>query len=248
MNKFSEKIIEKIKIEGISPRPKWEFLLKDSVLWFGFALSVLMGGISVSLIMFLVMTGDLDIYKDLYGSVFSALAFVVPFFWLLVLIIFIIGAYLNYRFTDSGYRFKYIYVLLLSLVMSFFVGAFIFHSGMAKWLHFELTEKMPFYDNMHPGVESIWMKPEKGFLTGVIISKKSEYEIEVLTPDVKIWVVNIENAKVPKKMPLDLKIMIKILGKKLSDNSFEAYEIRPLERPFKNNPLNFERKMMMKPY
>ncbi|MDX9970569.1 MAG: hypothetical protein RBS56_01530 [Candidatus Gracilibacteria bacterium] len=233
MNNLSEKIIEKIEKDGIFPKPKWEFLLKDTVLWVSFVLSVLMGAVSISVILFFVKTGDLDIYESVYGSVFSAVAGVIPFFWVLLLLGFSIIAFLNFKFTDRGYKMKYVYVFLTSIFLSLTIGALFFQSGMAKWFHGQLTDRLPFYDIFQPRHELKWMRPSEGLLVGVVVGFESEFVFEFKDLERKTWLVDIKKAKIPKRFRPEISSMIKVLGRKVSEEKFEAFDLRPFERPAK---------------
>lgn len=239
MNNLSDKIIEKIEKEGISPKPKWEFLLKDGFLWGGFVFSVLMGAVSISVILFFVKTGDLDIYKAVYGSFFSAVASVIPFFWVLLLLAFSVFSYLNFRKTERGYKINFLYVVLSSVVLSVVFGALLFQFGTAKWLHSQLTLKIPFYERFQPRHEMRWMKPSEGLLIGVVSEFESDFALKLIDLDRKIWLVNYEKAKLPKRFRPEISTMIKILGKKMGEGEFDAFEIRPLERPIKGLKKNF---------
>lgn len=233
MNNLSDKIIEKIEKEGISPKPKWEFLLKDGVVWAGFVLSVLMGAVSISVILFFVKTGDLDVYESVYGSVFSAVAGVVPFFWVLVLIAFSVIAILNFRNTERGYKRKYVYVVFASIALSVLIGSLLFQSGMAKWLHGQLAVNVPFYERFQPKHEMKWMRPSEGLLVGVIVDFEADFSFKLVDLERKTWLVDFERARLPKKFRPEISTMVKIMGKKVSEEKFEAFDLRPFERPVK---------------
>ena len=66
--KIKNSVIDKIKKDHIKPKPKWEFLLKDYTLYALFALLLIIGGLTVSVIILNITTNHWDIHKNLGGS------------------------------------------------------------------------------------------------------------------------------------------------------------------------------------
>ncbi|KKU53902.1 MAG: hypothetical protein UX76_C0008G0025 [Candidatus Wolfebacteria bacterium GW2011_GWC1_47_103] len=58
MKDFSKDILHTIEERDIAPLPRWIFLMRQTALLGGFVLSVLIGGVSVSVILFAL--GDID--------------------------------------------------------------------------------------------------------------------------------------------------------------------------------------------
>ncbi len=76
---LSQKTWNKIKREKIAPRPKWIFSLKYFSLWAFLASFVLIGGLSFSIIFFVIANSDWRGFFTQIGF-FKAFLLGVPFF------------------------------------------------------------------------------------------------------------------------------------------------------------------------
>ncbi|MBU1152058.1 hypothetical protein KJ632_04520, partial [Patescibacteria group bacterium] len=102
--KFAKNILKKIRDQHISPRPRWEFLLKDYTMWVAFGLCVIIGGIASSVTIFRLINSDWDVYERT-GHSFASFAFEsMPYFWILLFALFVVIAYLNFTHTKKGYK------------------------------------------------------------------------------------------------------------------------------------------------
>ena len=71
MNKISEKILDKIKQQHIIPKPRWQFLLKDYLIWAVFVIATIIGSLSVGIIIHLLVDFDWTAYKYLDKGFFE---------------------------------------------------------------------------------------------------------------------------------------------------------------------------------
>jgi len=87
MNKenLKNKILEEIKEKDISPKPRWQFLLKDYCIWVLGGISIFIGGIAFSLIVFVLMNSDWESYRYLSNGFFEHLVKMAPYLWIMVL-------------------------------------------------------------------------------------------------------------------------------------------------------------------
>ncbi len=123
---ISEKTFKKIEEENITPKARWRFLLKDYSIWLFFAIAVAVGAIAVSTIIFMLTTNDWDIYERLGRSFFEHIFFSMPYFWILIFLVFILVAYNDFKYTRLGYRYEMRLIILGSVAMSLFLGLVIF--------------------------------------------------------------------------------------------------------------------------
>ena len=97
--KITKKVLEKIKKEEIKPEAKWKFLLKDYFVWALFALSIIVGALAVSVIIFGIKISDWGMYDKLAGGPVKFLIMTLSYFWLLIFVAFISVAYYNLKHT-----------------------------------------------------------------------------------------------------------------------------------------------------
>ena len=116
MNDITKKIIDKIKQGQIKPRPKWEFLLKNYVIWALFAISIFIGSLATSVVIFMILNDGWGDFSNL--STGKAIILNIPYFWLAILALFLIVAYLNIKHTKKGYKYNPYLIMLLSVFVS----------------------------------------------------------------------------------------------------------------------------------
>lgn len=224
---LGKKVLDTIKKEKIKPKPRWEFLLKDYFVWSLFLVSVFIGSISVSVIIFIIEHENLFRFgpenpiKDIMTTI--------PYFWLLTLLLFIFLAYLNFKHTKTGYRFNILKVFLLSVVVSLLLGSLLYFLGISEKVEERTYDRLPLYRNMMDKRGAKMFSPEDGHLGGVIVRIEAN-RIELVSFGGKIWSVNLENINPEKKMFLELNSRIRFLGKIVGENEFEASDIMPWKK------------------
>jgi len=59
---LSGEVLEKIQQEKIKPKPKWEFTLKNIILGAVFSLSVIIGSLISSVLIYMLVNSDWDLH------------------------------------------------------------------------------------------------------------------------------------------------------------------------------------------
>jgi hypothetical protein len=228
MTKFSDDIIGKIKQEHIAPVPRWHFLLKSYVFWGLLACSIILGSLSFSVIWHLIEIGDFDLFGHLQGNVVISTVMMLPYFWFFSLLIFALVAYYNWKHTRLGYRFKRRWIFVASIGLSIFLGSFLYVLGMGTVVDRLMVRSLPFYDqSKHNARNELWLKPESGLIMGKIVTVDNATETIVIQ-DGQGHDWSIEKKAVPNSVSIEIKKgkIVKVIGKKNSDNTFVASEIR----------------------
>jgi hypothetical protein len=219
--KFEKEILEKIKEKA--PKPRWQFLLKDYVIWFLGALSLLIGGLSSSVLIYLLVNGDWAVYGRMDFNWQELVLLFLPYFWIIILGVFVLSAYYYVKHTKKGYQYPIATVVIFSIIASIFLGGCGFVFGLGEAIDNVFGEKAPaYYEFFNPRIR-IWREPEKGRLSGLVIRSEQEnfYLLDISRQE---WKVYLE-----KKPPFLLEIgcPVKLLGKKIKENEFYAFEILP---------------------
>jgi hypothetical protein len=225
MANISEKVLEKIKEEKIIPKPRWQFLLKNYVLWTIFGASIIVGSLSLAVILHTTFENDWDIYRYLDKSLLEYILISLPYFWIILLAILLAVAYYDYRHTKTGYRYRYYWIVLGSILVSFILGLGFLRLGMGKEIDEVFTRHVPYYSGTLKHKKEIWSHPEKGLLAGrikIIIDDK-DFNLEDFRG--KVWEVRESNI-VWREAPR-IEEEVKLIGEK-SDNCciFFVKEIR----------------------
>jgi len=228
MSKLSTNILEKIKDEHIAPIPRWKFLLKNYVKWVGFALFVLMGSISISVVIFMLTDHDWDIYQYLNKSFMEYLLLSLPYFWFLLLSAFIAFAWYDLEKTKTGYKYGFLKIGLVNILLSVVLGIIFFYAGLGIKMDKIFADNLPYYQNIHqysrPG---IWQNPERGLLVGQITDIAEDGSFHIKDPGDHGWLIDCLKCILKGNIVKENGMIVKIIGKQISDQIFEASEIRP---------------------
>ncbi|OGD67682.1 hypothetical protein A2442_03870 [Candidatus Campbellbacteria bacterium RIFOXYC2_FULL_35_25] len=226
MNKFSEKILKRIEEKHISPKPRWQFLTKDIFVWFLGAISILVGGIATSVIIFVLVNSDWESYRFLSGSLLDHIINVAPVLWVIFLAFFILGADYNFKNTKKGYRYSVSEVVGMSILVSVILGGIFYQIGLAHITDYELGNLID-YKRFTEKRQGLWNHPSEGLLVGAIVPSEKNDILTLKDADGKEW-----NITVGKLMPrhfiiLDNVSIVSFRGEQIDEKTFEACDVRP---------------------
>ncbi|OGF25410.1 hypothetical protein A2331_01180 [Candidatus Falkowbacteria bacterium RIFOXYB2_FULL_34_18] len=232
MNKksLSERIFNKIKEKKIIPRPRWEFLLKNYIVWLLGVISLIIGSLSVSVIIFMFKFSDFDIYESLHNNFFEFLISNLPYFWIIFLILFIVVADYNFKQTKKGYKYKLSTIILSSIIISIFLGSSLFAFGSGELIDNIMSRQAPFYSELINRNIKNWDNPEGGKLIGIVAAIQKN-DLNLLTHDQKEWVVFYNSNQVLPQKEIKVGEPIRIIGEKQEENIFKAKQILLMPPP-----------------
>ena len=226
--KSSQKLLEKIQSEKITQKPRKQFVLRNIFFWTLFAFSIAIGGLSFSVIIFAFNQTDFDLLSHIPNSKIELFLGLLPFFWIVSCLIFLLISIFGIRHTKTGYRYSPLLVFSSSIILSIVLGTILFFSGGAERMERIFSETVPVYKSLEEKKVSRWSRPENGFLSGRIIEKDEAIIIEDL--DEKKWEVDFKNAIIKGRISLEKNEKIKMIGEISGDNIFIATQIGPWER------------------
>ncbi len=231
MSLISEKITKDIQDQKIEPRPRWYFLFKNYGILTLFVLSIVCGAAAVSTILFMIVDYDRDIARYLDRSELKDIILSVPYFWIIILIIFLSAAYYNFKKSYTGYRYELYKVFLISFALSVILGVGLYYGGLDSQIDEFLSQRIPLYENFIYNKDDVWVSPEQGLLSGRVVEVGEVDKFVLEDFNGKVW--QVEEIKTDEsnfpKIRKDLEL--KLIGKKTGDNTFDAENIRP----WKNN-------------
>jgi len=222
-NNVSQKALKTIRTKKIKPKPKWEFLLKDYVVWAIFGLSVLIGSLSVSIIIFMVSNSGWDGIAKF--SSLKPMLLNIPYFWILILIVFLFLAYYNFKHTKGGYKHNPYLIIIISILISAVLGSVVYGMGGGKKMEEVFYQKLPLYQKIMNHGARILMSPQEGRLAGIIIT---EYNLNFSLKDFngKIWIIVLRGESAENQDLIKVGTRVKIIGEQVSKNKFEADYIK----------------------
>lgn len=229
---ISEKVVEKIKQEHLSPKPKWRFQLGRMLVFFLLALFFVIGSIAVGLVLELFDELELDsVISRPAGFRMAVGSF--PYFWLIVFIIFIALALLDFFHTKYGYRHRTRSMVLVFVGGMLALGVVVYTLGISENLHRFLGKNVRYYPLVISNPEAFWSQPDEGLLSGVIISDDKDCGcMKVVDWQRSVWNVDYSRAIIRPGAHIQDGEGVKIIGREKEPHKFQAQEIGPWKRNF----------------
>ena len=175
------------------------------------------------------ITGDLDwdIYHYLGISLSKAVLMSLPYLWIAFMIFFLLITYYNFIHTRTGYRYHFIMIFFVGLLISTILGLVFYHYGWTETMDNQLRSRIPGYHHLIYSREKQWMQPARGLISGTIVVIDRENNILLLKDySDKEWRVDISQSRIKGMFPITKNMEIKMLGQQLSEDNFKAVEIR----------------------
>lgn len=225
---FEEELLQKIKENKIAPKPKWHFLLKDYVIWTVGFITVALGALSVSLIIYISPLGEFEVYGRTKGPVIDKIFLFVPVFWLICLGVLTALIYYDIKHTKKGYRYSPTTIFLAIIALNASFGAAFYAAGFSEVVDGILGKHMPYYERMaNPGIR-FWSDPERGRLSGIVVSQSSDRQFIVVDIRNGEWKVFTDQDGCDAKM-IEIGRPARFIGEMRGEFEFEAEEILPFE-------------------
>lgn len=181
-----DKVVENIKTQHLLPRPRWHFLLKNSVLWACALVSTMLGGIALALMVFFYIDHDAVARVQLNDTLFEDLLEIIPLFWLGSLVALTVLSRYAVKYTTFGYRYSTARVVAFALIGSALIALMLHITEVGERMQDFLVERAP---QVIMGSQSAG--PEKGFLEGAVQRLLSSDECELVDTSGKMWVVDL---------------------------------------------------------
>jgi len=219
---ISQIALERIKYEGIKPISRNVFSIKRVLFWSLVAISFIVGAFVFSISLSTLFNNDWYLYNRFgLNFIFKTL----PYFWIISLAVFTILGEFYYRKTLLGHRKGIIVIVGIYLISTTLFGTIFYIIGLGSTIEEKLENNITSYRGVILNRYEIWSHPESGLLSGVI-TKVGENEIEIVDMDGYVWIVKMEALTVKGKMNILENDRVKIIGKIVNDNVFQAEDIR----------------------
>ncbi len=225
---FENKLLAKIKDKKISPKPRWQFLLKDSVVFLAGLMALLIGAAAISVMIYLFKYNDWEIYDQTKKSFLEFFILTLPYFWgiFLAFFVFILSYYL--RHTKKGYHYSELLIIGASIILSVILGTCFYAAGFGEKLDNILGSRAPFYDQIINRHVDFWSRPNEGRLSGLVIDKSIPGQFVLVDRGNQAWVVDIENSEPYSGAVIVVDKPIRLLGEIIGEHVFRADKLLPL--------------------
>lgn len=227
---FAEEVVKTIKEKKITPKSKWNFLLKEYFVWFMGFISMVVGALSFAVIFFIVRTNDWDYYDQISGSMLKFVLMTLPYLWLLLLLAFGVLVYYYIRHTKKGYKFQALNIILIIFSSSIIFGGVLYAAGIGKAIDNVMYTKAPkYYEEIGNRRYKMWKDLERGMIAGQIITVNSNELFSIMDLNEKAWQVIADNAILAPRIEIAVGEKVRMIGEPISDLEFIAKVIGPAE-------------------
>lgn len=224
--KPSEKLIQAIREQDIKPVPKWQFTLRNGLLLTAFLLAVLLGALAFSVILFSIQQTDFNVVSHLSHSRMELFLGLLPFFWIIVLVVFLAIAIYSIQYATKGYKFSAGKWVAYSAALSILLGTLFFIAGGAARIENAFEVNVSIYQSIEEKKTQLWSMPQDGYLAGNIIDVTAG-SMQLKDLQGNSWTVHYEGAFIPPVVLLERGEKVKLIGKITAKDEFTADEIRP---------------------
>ena len=209
----SHRVLDAIETKKLKPKPRWEFLLKRSVLWGAGAVSIVVGGLAVGAAIFALEHSGFKYRAATHASLFSFIMTTLPYLWIIMLAAFSGIAYYNIRHTEGGYRYPLVAIVSLSVLGSIALGTISYAAGFGEWLDEHAPVFAPFYHPVFEIQEELWGHPEEGRLVGTVTDFSEEDGVLTVEAfDGTMWRVLTDDLREPDLEALKNFETVRIVG------------------------------------
>lgn len=185
---IARSVLERIERECIAPRPRWHFLVQESVIISLGICSVLVGSLAVAGMLFEMRNTWWNFYTATHATFFDFVLDSLPYAWGIALLLFACTAYLSVRHTKRGYRYPVHIIVGSSVLVSGVAGVCIYVAGIGSFVDEKVGHFVPFHVSLVDHEKKMWHALEKGRMAGVVR--------EISTVEPVVWIENIEGIPV----------------------------------------------------
>jgi hypothetical protein len=222
----AQKILERIRKEEIKPTPAWQVLFKRIFIWVGFAFAICFGAISFSVILYVVQQTDFDLLSHMYHSRLELILALMPYIWVVFLILFLLLSVLGMRNIPKGYKHSLQKIFGITTLLSIVFGTLICVAGGGQYIEQTFESKIGIYRGVEQRKIEMWSNPEEGRLSGEIISV-AQNALTLRDYQEAEWTIEYPDAFIASRVQLVVGEKIKMIGEIKSGQVFLASEIKP---------------------
>lgn len=226
-SKLKNQIMDKICANAIKPKSKTNFILKESVIWIICLLTLIVGSLATSVIIFLIQNNDWDIYTNLNDNILEFTILTIPYLWIIILVFLISILSKGINHTNKCYKINPVTLLSVTIALSSIFGSILFYQGVGYQIDSTLNSTSPIFHKLLNHNARTWSQPELGFLAGQIHKLNSNQEFNVIDLNKKDWFIVVKNKHATTTYRLKIGQRVRLIGKPNNDNTFIASKIMP---------------------
>jgi len=188
---LKSKVLELIEKDKIKPTKKMYFSIKDKTLWSLMLISILICSAAFSVMIYSFTNSEAEFYQMTHDSFLDFVLNITPYLWILVFAMFAIVGYENFKHTNKGYKYSFTVIIVFGLVVNMIFGLILHYAGVSKLIDQDLSSDNAFIRSSDSIRRMNWSHPEKGILSGDVVSFSNGSSTFVLKDfNGNLWVVS----------------------------------------------------------
>lgn len=219
-DQFAKRVLDRIEGEGLSPRPRWEFIFKNYVFWTLGALAIALGALAFAAGLFEVENAGWQYFAATHGDFFTFFLQAAPFLWVVALGLFLVIGYANIRRTKRGYRYPLAFIALGAVLTSLTLGTALYAAGFGEEIEEGIGDHPPIYRPIILEERGWWLSPEQGLLGGTVLSFSTSTGMFLLRDfSGHTWTVDAREVKPSETVRLTSGTVVRMVGAPVSATS-----------------------------
>ncbi len=196
-DQIANKVIDLIEQEHVTPRPRWQFVLKEKALWFFAVLALVLAAAASGVMVFAMANSGFELHRVTHPGLLPFLLDVLPLFWMAIFIVALFIAYENVRHTGKGYRYSFVLLIVGGTVIALAGGTAVYLSGLGSEVDYRFGSRIPLHRATVEQQKALWNQPEQGLLAGEIIEISKDFSLVTIKAfDGATWKVNGEDLRI----------------------------------------------------
>lgn len=218
MKDFEKIILAKIKEEKIRPIPRWEFILLNVLMWSLVVLAVILGSLALGVILDVVFGVEWGAVNRAAGQI-QGFLLVLPYLWILVLVLALVMAWKVFPHTRQGYRYTPRRIFVGILVFSVVGGTVLWQTRISRHADRWAMDSLPVEMQFEQGLRRRMLNMDGGMLDGFIMEEGVE---ELILNDIfgDEWLVDIQQIE---RLPQEKHVLF--FGKQTGEFEFMAEKV-----------------------
>ncbi|MFA5927180.1 MAG: hypothetical protein WCT32_00220 [Patescibacteria group bacterium] len=134
MAQVSQKIIEEISDKQLKPKPRSYFLVYNAVIWLLIAFFIIFDGILLCVNIYGLAALDWSLSQSFNERLATFTTNNLPLLWLSLSFVAISFAYILFRLTDMGYKYRRRWTVLIVLFVALFATVLLYFTGTSRMI------------------------------------------------------------------------------------------------------------------
>lgn len=227
---FSARVFDTLEKRNLKPLPRWHFLFHEWVVYGIAVIAFVVGSVATALSIFIAHASRFMEYS-ISQSTWDVAFDMIPFVWLVLLILALFYGTYAVRHFRAGYRYHVSWVVVGAIVASVVGGSCLFAAGAGEAIDRYLIANVSLYGPMAGFRPMHWMRPGGGVVAGTIAAcDQASQRCQVNDLAGATWEVRISSSSIPHEgFDMHEGMMVRIFGTSTSEGTFNAFEIRRFE-------------------